>query len=385
MIQAVLKKKPTDNTVEPSPSETVIMPPQAQTLQSSVTLQSPTQQSSPTGVQNLMATAWPFYQKLKPLEIPVFDGSKAKFEDFWALFSSLVDNSSEPPHVKMARLRQSLKGTALDANRGLGVSQPEFEEAILETKFGGKRRQLHAYMAHLEGMPPFKGGDVQGFEKYADLVRISVVKLRAEGSEGELGEGTLHVVLVKKLGERQVESYSGWLRENEKERSVINFNEWLKEEVKIRVEAKEMVHGVESVDGKRDNTVGGKPRFGEKGKVNSFFTGAGGGSKEERPPCALCEGNHGIWSCRKFQGMDVRERWSVAKARRLCFRCLGSYHQGRACSRSKKCNINGCTKIHHTLLHDTHLHDTQPAKKEPEQEESSQQQSDNGNSDKRYK
>ena len=82
MIQAVLKKKPTDNTVEPSPSETVSMPPQAQTLQSSVTLQAPTQQPSPTGVQNVMTTAWPFYQKLKPLEIPVFDGSKAKFEDF---------------------------------------------------------------------------------------------------------------------------------------------------------------------------------------------------------------------------------------------------------------------------------------------------------------
>ena len=139
----------------------------------------------------------------------------------------------------MARLRQSLKGAALDAIRGLGVSQPEYEEAktILETKFGGKRRQLRAYMDQLEGMPPLKGGDVQGFEKFADLVRISVVKLRAEGREGELGEGTLHGVLVKKLGERQVESYSRWLRENKKERSVINFIEWLKEEVKIRVEA----------------------------------------------------------------------------------------------------------------------------------------------------
>ena len=122
MIQAVLKKKPTDNTVE-----TISMPPKAQTLQSSVTLQAPAQQPSPTGVQNVMTTAWPFYQKFKPLEIPVFDGSKAKFQDFWALFSSLVDNSTEPTHVKMARLRQSLKGTPPDAIRGLGVSQPEYE------------------------------------------------------------------------------------------------------------------------------------------------------------------------------------------------------------------------------------------------------------------
>ena len=101
MIQAVLKKKPTDNTVE-----TISMPPQAQTLQSSVTLQAPAQQPSPTGVQNVMTTAWPFYQKLKPLEIPVFDGSKAKFQDFWALFSSLVDNSTEGRKDSMCVVRR---------------------------------------------------------------------------------------------------------------------------------------------------------------------------------------------------------------------------------------------------------------------------------------
>ena len=36
------------------------------------------------------------------------------------------------------------------------------------------------------------------------------------------------------------------------------------EQVKIRAEAKEMVHGVEGVDGKRDYIVGGKRRYGER-------------------------------------------------------------------------------------------------------------------------
>ena len=70
-----------------------------------------------------------------------------------------------------------------------------------------------------------------------DLVRISVVKLQADGRDGELGEVTLHGMLVKKLGERQAESYSRWFREHKKERSVVNFNEWLKEEVRVRVQA----------------------------------------------------------------------------------------------------------------------------------------------------
>ena len=109
-------------------------------------------------------------------------------------------------------------------------------------------------MDQLEAMPPLKSNDVQGFEKFADLVRISVVKLQADGRDGELGEGTLHGLFVRKLGERQVESYSRWLKENKKERWVVNFNEWLKEEVRVRVEAKEMVHGLE-VESRQDENL----------------------------------------------------------------------------------------------------------------------------------
>ena len=66
---------------------------------------------------------------LKPLRITTLDGDKRKFEDFWFLFRSLVDESTEPSNLKMARLRQCLTGNALEAIRGLGVTAPEYEEA----------------------------------------------------------------------------------------------------------------------------------------------------------------------------------------------------------------------------------------------------------------
>ena len=52
----------------------------------------------------------------------------------------------------MARLRQSLTGTTLESVRGLGVSEPEYEEAkeFLESNFGVQRHQLRAYMYQLE-------------------------------------------------------------------------------------------------------------------------------------------------------------------------------------------------------------------------------------------
>ena len=51
--------------------------------------------------------------RLKQLKVPTFDGDKTKFEEYWWLFQSLVDMSSEPVCLKMARLRQSLTGRGL--------------------------------------------------------------------------------------------------------------------------------------------------------------------------------------------------------------------------------------------------------------------------------
>ena len=216
----------------------------------------------------------------------------------------------------------------------------------------------------IRGDSPLKSNDVRGFEKFADLVRISMVN---DGRDGELGEGTLHGTLVKKLGERQAESYSRWLRENKKERSVVNFNEWLKEEVRVRVETKEMTYGVEVAESRQNENLSisrGKHEHGDRGRSHSFYTGgAVGGSKETKPLCGFCEGNRGVWSCKRFQALDVKERWNVAKCRRLCLRYLDSFHQGRVCPRSKPRNVNRCTKKHHNRLHDTKMKAKQPKKK----------------------
>ena len=73
-----------------------------------------TQASPPSFASNFTGIT---HHRLKPLTVPVYYGDKTRFEDFWALFISLVDEGSEPVNIKMARLRQSLSGNALDAIR----------------------------------------------------------------------------------------------------------------------------------------------------------------------------------------------------------------------------------------------------------------------------
>lgn len=115
-----------------------------------------------------------------------------------------------------------------------------------------------------------------------------------------------------------------------------------------------MAHGIEAepVGGAAD---GGK--HGDRGRGSRSFFGENGNFGKEtpflrsKPPCAYCKGNHGVWSCRRFQNLGVKERWNIVKEKRLFFRCLASDHEGRACTKTRPCNINGCTRNHHYLLH----------------------------------
>lgn len=104
---------------------------------------------------------------------------------------------------------------------------------MLQSKFWGQHPQLRAKIDQLEKMAQLWSSDVEGFEKFVDLVRITVVKLQVKGSKGELGEGTLQSLLVKKLAENKVEKYSHWSQEQSREQSVFSLKDWLKEEVRI--------------------------------------------------------------------------------------------------------------------------------------------------------
>ena len=66
----------------------------------------------------------------------------------------------------------------------------EYEEAkeISKTKYGGTRQRLQAFLDQVGQAPLIGSSDIHALEKFADLVRITVVKLQTEGRDGELRE-----------------------------------------------------------------------------------------------------------------------------------------------------------------------------------------------------
>ena len=181
-------------------------------------------------------------------------------------------------------------------------------------------------MDQLEKMPQMRNDDVQGFKRFADLVRNTVVKLKAEGRDGELGEGTLHSLLVRKLAEVQVQGYSRWLQEQSRERSLVSLKDWLKEEVRIRVEAVEMPHGLsvtEKSDGWQHSNLNPNNRNKSRNfHVKSDFTRRlpGSGQPYRKLPCPCCGSpNHGVWARLVFQQKSYDDKWTLAKEKKIVF------------------------------------------------------------------
>ena len=161
-------------------------------------------------------------------------------------------------------------------------------------------------------------------------MRITVVKLQAEGKDGELGDGTLHSLMVKKLPDRQLENYSRWLNERAREKSVTAFRDWLRDEVRFRVEAAEMANGIEAKTFEHFKPPRA-PRYPDLGRMRNFHTAViENETRDMRSPCSLCQSlDHGVWFCKQFHDKGVDGRWQFAKERNLCFRCLGTDHGGK--------------------------------------------------------
>ncbi|CAK1550182.1 unnamed protein product [Leptosia nina] len=59
---------------------------------------------------------------------------------------------------------------------------------------------------------------------------------------------------------------------------------------------------------------------------------------EERKRCAHCDESHSLLECANFQKASVRERWSIVKRTRICFKCLSGQHRKEPC-RKPPCRI----------------------------------------------
>ena len=82
------------------------------------------------------------------IKIPIFNGNKLEFQQWFAAFSTCVNKSSLSPPKKMLRLESCLRGEAAETIKGLGYTETAYNAAKArpERKYGGDRRKIQSQL-----------------------------------------------------------------------------------------------------------------------------------------------------------------------------------------------------------------------------------------------
>ena len=155
------------------------------------------------------------WKQLKRVSIPIFDGNKRNYNNWKAVLMSCIDQASATAEYKLLQLRQHLSGEALKTIENLGHSAAAYQitKERLETKFGGKRRQMAIYLEELENLRPVRFGNFRDLEQFADILDITIINLKENGNCEELENGSLYLRLQKKLPEIMLTQYQRWIYE----------------------------------------------------------------------------------------------------------------------------------------------------------------------------
>ena len=92
---------------------------------------------------------------------------------------------------------------------------------------------------------------------------------------------------------------------------MLSLRDWLKEDVRISVEAVKMAPGIVSEQAEVARESGKHVKRGDGSRT--FFSTDSDQHRETlgpKPPCMYCGGNHGVWSCSRFQSAGMLQRTS---------------------------------------------------------------------------
>jgi hypothetical protein len=147
------------------------------------------------------------------------------------------------------------------------------------------------------------------------------------------GEGLLHACI----------SSFRWLKEKCKEETLEALSDWMVEEAEFLIRALETREGMVTKKTPKDR------------RTHRSFAAVNNGRERS---CVCCNKiGHGVWSCTKFKDGNVRQRWTLAKERKLCYRCLSERYLGKDCHRTRVWGQEGCKSNHHQLLHESRTRD----------------------------
>ncbi|EYC34940.1 hypothetical protein Y032_1248g3781, partial [Ancylostoma ceylanicum] len=263
-------------------------------------------------------------RSVKPpnISLPRFYGNQEEFPEYWAVYESLIHNSSDLSTIeKIVLLKDSLKGKAEKAIKGIQPIAKNYEWMIdtLKDKFGNQPANRSRIVQKLFDLKP-AARDAKSCDDCLDAIKALVNQLvSTEYDIRATSDPVWTETIIKKFPYALVKDILTQYQEN-KGVTIAQLLKLLEKEISSKL-------FIESQWGFNNETrkdVSTKPTH----------------------QCAFCgRTNHASAACRTVQ--DPQKRREIVKQKRLCWKCMQSNHTSNQCNRP---DCSSCGQKHNSSL-----------------------------------
>ena len=288
-----------------------------------------------------------------PTPLPKFSGDPAEWISFIAFYNNTTERELLDDLANLSRLHEALKGPAHHAVSGLLVHPQNVTKVlqVLQLNFGKARFVVEVMIRKVKEATPVNIDRPRTIIEFSTLVTNLSATLNSIHYREQLQNEDLIQAMAKKLpAQYRLE----WARESLRHRrgaTVKHFSEYLEmlaEAASEIVDAPMINNQIHSPSRNKTSShqyTKFQPAPKRQGPESHWM------NTHQHEDCQFCyNGYHPLQECRKFQELEVNDRWEAVKGLKRCFNCLNYSHPARECLSSNCCN--SYQNKHHDLLHE---------------------------------
>jgi len=276
--------------------------------------------------------------KLPKLQLPTFDGTYTKWTAFWDTMQADVMSGSYSNITKFNYIMGQLKGSALEAVRGIHASGENLSNLvqILMERFGQKRKIIRSHVNNMidTSAPSYSYGSLT---KFYNQINGDLRSLEHLGVPIEECAAFVVPILEKKIP-KQMQEKMGTCGQGER--------------FVLKLFLKAFQEHLENLGEQNDGLKSPVRQTMEPTKQQNITTTESfvNMTTPRRRNCEICGDEHFAVQC----SLNPKERLETVKSKKLCFICLKKHGFGACQSGSNMPSCRTCKRSrHHTALHDS--------------------------------
>ncbi|XP_078372731.1 uncharacterized protein LOC144656384, partial [Oculina patagonica] len=295
-------------------------------------------------------------------DLSTFDGNPMEYWSFIRSFENTIERNATSESEKLMYLLQYTTGEAKKTIHCCVVMDPSrgYQSArkLLKERFGHPYTIAAKFVSEITEGPPIKASDRSGLLAFADQLKNCEHTLESIGYIDEVNSADNLRRIVQRLPfhlrTKFVEVADG-IQQSGKRPNIKDISSFVA--VKARAANNPVFGGVMDVtpDSKRGTSKqkppSSKTSEPSPNRITTLNTQGTVNSRVKTRVCPACSGNHILMKCQNFGRKTFDERVQIMRRAHLCHNCFQYGHIARGCLSRGACQIDGCTRKHHTLLH----------------------------------